>query len=150
MREVRIAEPERGLIRPRTLVPEQVPIEQQPVTWRPEEDTRPTTQPRVPLGRLFAAVVAVETVYLLLRSIASLARLSTDSPVWLWLVVIVSAVLWPLTFGWAAYVLWRPKIAESRREALFRTFAVWVIAIVNLLLILALIDRPEMVLRRPI
>ena len=106
----------------------------------------------MPLGRVFAAIVALQTVYLLLGSVSSLSRLSaySDSPAWIWLLVVGSAVLWPLTFGWVAFVLWRPKLAESRREALLRSLTVWLVALVNLLLVLALIDRPEMVLRWPI
>ena len=101
----------------------------------------------MPLGRAFAAIVASETAYLLLRSIATLVKLRTDYE--LWPVVIISAVLWPLTFGWAAYVLWRPRTPESSREALLRTGAVALVGFINLILVLALLDRPDMVLRSP-
>ena len=133
-----------------TLESERILAEQFPALRDPDDAYRRTTEQRVPLGRGFAAIVAFETACLLLGSVASLTRLSTNSPEWLWLVVVVSAVLWPLTFGWAAFVLWRPKLPESGREALLRLIPVWLVAFVNLMLVLALIDRPEWVLRWPV
>ena len=76
-----------------------------------------------------------------------MTRLQTDYT--LWPVAVISSVLWPLLFGWATYVLWRPKFAESRREALLRMAAVWLVGLINLLLVLVLLDQPERVLRSP-
>ena len=123
--------------------------EQLPATYRdPDAAHRRTTEPRVPFGRVFAAIVGLETVWLLIRSFAVVVRLHTDYV--LWPVTAIIAVVLPLTFGWVAYVLCRPKLPESRREALLRSIPVWLVAFVNLMLALALLDRPEWVLRWPI
>ena len=113
--------------------------------YEEEQPLHRSTEPRVPLGGVFGTVVALETAYVLLRSIASFVRLQTDYA--LRPVTVLSAVLFPLVFGWAAYVLWRPKFATSRREALLRSSAVWLVGFVNLLLVVALLDRPDMVIR---
>ena len=131
-----------------TLESERILAEQFPALRDPDDAYRRTTEQRVPLGRVFAAVVALETLYFVLRSIAWFADFHPDYT--LWPVGLIAAVLWPLTFGWAAFVLWRPKLPESGREALLRLIPVWLVAFVNLMLVLALIDRPEWVLRWPV
>jgi hypothetical protein len=108
---------------------------------------RPTAERAVPSGRVFAGIVGLEFAYLLAQSLAFLVQLEPNYR--LWPVGVASAILWPLTFGWASYVLWHPKLAESRTEALLRSVPVWFVVILNVLLVAALLDRPEMVLRSP-
>jgi hypothetical protein len=101
----------------------------------------------VSLGRLFAAIAGLEFLWLLIRSLVTLVRLHTDYAAWP--LTVFFAVLFPLTFGWAGYVLWRPKLPETRREAVLRSGSVWLVGLCNLILVLGLLDRPDLVLRSP-
>ena len=120
-----------------------------------EETHRATTDARSPLGTAFGVLVAVEAAYYALQSLDYVISVVTSavglgtrygwSPVGL-----VFATVGPVIFWGAAYVLLRPKLAETSLGALGRSLLVWFAILWNLMLVWMLISRPEGVIRWPI
>jgi hypothetical protein len=95
------------------------------------------------MRRVFAVVVGVEAAYLAVMG--ALRVLDLDTGFRGWVLVPVFAVVWPLVFASAAYVLWREKLAASLVEAWARAGVVTVVVVANLLLVWAAVTRPEVV-----
>ena len=104
-------------------------------------------EPDVRLHRFFGAIVAFEAVYYVIKSIAHMVRLNTDYSGWP--LGLFFVFLWPTVLIGATYVLWHPKLPESRREAVLRSALVWGAVVINLLHLLAFLYAPGSVIRWP-
>src|SRR5690606_12203602 len=120
-----------------------------------EETRRVTMDARSPLGTAFGVLVAVEAAYYSLQSldylISVVASAVGNGARYGWSPVgRVFAILGPVIFWGAAYVLIKPKIAETTLGAMGRPLLVWFAILWNLMLVWMLISRPESVIRWPI
>jgi hypothetical protein len=95
------------------------------------------------MRRVFAVVVGLEAAYLMVRGV--LRVLDVDTGFRGWFLGPVFAVVWTVVFASAAFVLWRSVLSESAVVMWARAGVVTLVLVANLVLVVGLATRPEVV-----